>query len=60
MDTTSKEKNSPDRDALHKVLAQAYEGKRQKTMSSYAGAGSAAQWSALTQAILDITVHIDL
>ena len=27
MDTTSKEKNSPDRDALHKVLAQAYEGK---------------------------------
>ena len=27
MDTTSKEKNSPGRDALHKVLAQAYEGK---------------------------------
>lgn len=27
MDTTSKEKTSPDRDALHKVLAQAYEGK---------------------------------
>ena len=27
MDTTSKEKNSPDRDALHKVLAQAYKGK---------------------------------
>lgn len=27
MDTMSKEKNSPDRDALHKVLAQAYEGK---------------------------------
>ncbi|MEY8335568.1 hypothetical protein AALB53_21125 [Lachnospiraceae bacterium 47-T17] len=28
MDTMSKEKNSPDRDALHKVLAQAYKGKR--------------------------------
>lgn len=27
MDTMSKEKNSPDRDALHKVLAQAYKGK---------------------------------
>ena len=27
MDTMSKEKNSPDRDALHKVLAQTYKGK---------------------------------
>ena len=27
MDTTSKEKNSPDRDVLHKVLEQAYKGK---------------------------------
>ena len=27
MDTMSKEKNSPGRDALHKVLAQAYKGK---------------------------------
>jgi hypothetical protein len=30
------------------------------TVSSYIGAGRAAQWSALTQAILDITVYIDL
>jgi hypothetical protein len=29
-------------------------------LSSYAGAGSVAQWSSLTQAILDMTVHIDL
>ena len=27
MDTMSKEKNCPDKDALHKVLAQAYKGK---------------------------------
>jgi hypothetical protein len=30
------------------------------TMISYTGVGSAAWWSAVTQAILDITVHIDL
>jgi hypothetical protein len=30
------------------------------TMSSYAGAGSVSWGSALNQAILDITVHIDL
>lgn len=29
-------------------------------VSSYIGAGRAARWSALTQAISDITVHIDL
>jgi hypothetical protein len=29
-------------------------------MGSYADAGTAAQWSAPTQANLDITVHIDL
>ena len=33
---------------------------RKSTVSSYAGAGSAAQWSALTQAILDIKAHIGL
>jgi hypothetical protein len=32
----------------------------QSTMGSYADAGTAAQWSAPTQANLDITVHIDL
>jgi hypothetical protein len=30
------------------------------TMSSYTGAGNAAQWSALAQAILDLRVNIDL
>jgi hypothetical protein len=35
-----------------------YNGKK-TTMSSYTGTGSAAQWSALTQDILDITVYID-
>jgi hypothetical protein len=30
------------------------------TMSSFADAGSAAQWLAPTQVILDITAHIDL
>jgi hypothetical protein len=34
--------------------------KEKPTMSPYAGAGSAAQWSALTQAILDIKAHIGL
>lgn len=29
-------------------------------MNSYAGAGSVAQWSSLTQAILDMTAHTDL
>lgn len=30
------------------------------TVSSYAGAGSAGWWSALTQAILNTTAHTDL
>lgn len=30
------------------------------TISSFAGTGSAAQWPALPQAVLDITVHTDL
>lgn len=30
------------------------------TMSSYSGAESVTWWSALTQAILNMTVHIDL
>jgi len=34
--------------------------KEKVTMSSCVGAGSAAQWSALTQAISDMTVCVDL
>ena len=34
--------------------------KAKTTMSSYTGAGSIAQWLALIQAILDVTVHIVL
>jgi hypothetical protein len=49
---------------LNIFLCQLIKEKKKKnikvTVSSNAGVGSAAWWSALTQAILDKTVHIDL
>jgi hypothetical protein len=41
-------------------LIKAKTAKKKTTVSSYVSAGRAAQWLALTQTVLDITIHIDL